>query len=258
MNKSEKGPVSQFLVEQLSELDTVHQYIQGHLNSVADAASRYPLLGPKRLAPRGLAHSVKEALARLPDELRSAAVVHVHADTCTSDLKTIVQAWVAGNKGSVQSIAPTKRGSPQHADLAILVPRPEDSPITLAYYLDSSVPFAVLVPNDLLQAAFSDRIYPGANVEDLKSKFLAAGKLQILSTQMTWSFGNIGKCHVIEMFPQVLMTAAPITGDPAPPLESSTFDEPVPTTVEEWISEQNKDPQFLAQLSSLEGKACRQ
>jgi hypothetical protein len=49
MAKSEKGPVSQFIVEQLSELDTVHQYIQGHLNSIADAARRYPLLGPKRL-----------------------------------------------------------------------------------------------------------------------------------------------------------------------------------------------------------------
>jgi hypothetical protein len=47
MKKSEKGPVSQFLVEQLSELETVHQYIQGHLNSLADSASRYPLLGPK-------------------------------------------------------------------------------------------------------------------------------------------------------------------------------------------------------------------
>jgi hypothetical protein len=66
MGKSEKGPVSQFLVEQLAELETVHQYIQGHLNSIADATSRYPLLGPKRLAPRGLANSVQEALARLP------------------------------------------------------------------------------------------------------------------------------------------------------------------------------------------------
>ncbi len=120
------------------------------------------------------------------------------------------------------------------------------------------MPFAVLVPNDLLQAAFSDRIYPGANVDELKSKFLAAGKLQILSTQMTWVFGNIGKCHAIEMFPQVLATAAPITGDPAPPLDSSTFDEPVPTTVEEWIDEQTKDPQFLAQLASLDSIACRQ
>ncbi len=66
MKKSEKGPVSQFLVEQLSEVETVHQYIQGELNTIADAASRYPLLGPKRLAPRGLTNSVQEALDRLP------------------------------------------------------------------------------------------------------------------------------------------------------------------------------------------------
>jgi hypothetical protein len=154
MNKSEKGPVSQFLVEQLSELDTVHQYIQGHLNFVADAASRYPLLGSKQSAPRGLAHSVQEALARLPASLRSTTTVHVHAGTYTSDLKTMVQAWISGNKGSLLSVAPTKRGPPLLADLAILVSRPEDSPITLAYYLASSVPFAVLVPNDLLQTAF--------------------------------------------------------------------------------------------------------
>jgi hypothetical protein len=63
MKKSEKGLVSQFLVKELLQLETVHQYIQGHLNSSADSASRYPLLGPKRLAPRGLARSVKEALS---------------------------------------------------------------------------------------------------------------------------------------------------------------------------------------------------
>jgi hypothetical protein len=36
------------------------------------------------------------------------------------------------------------------------------------------------------------------------------------------------------------------------------LDEPVPTTMEEWISEQNRDLQFLNQFSSLEGIACRQ
>ncbi len=121
------------------------------------------------------------------------------------------------------------------------MPRPEDSPITLPYYLDSTVPFAVLVPNDLLQAAFSDRIYPGADAPGLRQKFLAAGKLQILATQMTWVFGNIEQCRLLEMFTQYLTTAAPITGE----LESSTFEEPVPTTVEEWVREQNKDLQFL-------------
>jgi hypothetical protein len=215
--------VSQFLVEQLSELDTVHQYIQGHLNS-DDAASRYPLLGPKRLAPRGLAHSVQEALARLPNRLRSAQSVHVHSGTYTADLRTIVQAWISGNKMFVQAVAPTKRGVPQIAYLAIMVPRPEDSPITLAYYLDSLIPFAVLVPNDLLQAVFSERIYPGADAESLKAKFLAAGKLQMLATQMTWVFGNLPECRTIEMFPQALRTVAPITGDLREPLETSTFE----------------------------------
>ncbi len=100
MKKSEKGPVAQFLIEQLSELDTVHQFIQGHLNSVADAASRYPLLGPKRLAPRGLAHSVQEVLSRLPAALRQAAKINVHAGTYTSDLKLVVQTWISGNKGN--------------------------------------------------------------------------------------------------------------------------------------------------------------
>jgi hypothetical protein len=48
MSKSQKGPVSQFLIEELSEseLDYVHQYIEGKSNSIPDAISRHPLLGP--------------------------------------------------------------------------------------------------------------------------------------------------------------------------------------------------------------------
>ena len=62
MNKSMKGPVSQFIIENLSEIESVHQYIQGPSNSISDATSRYPMLGPKALAPRGLTHSVEELL----------------------------------------------------------------------------------------------------------------------------------------------------------------------------------------------------
>ncbi len=191
MKKSEKGPVSQFLVEQLSELDTIHQYIPGHLNSVADAFSRYPLLGPKRLAPRGLANSVQEVLTRRHPRLCSAKVVHVHAGTYIADLKVMVQSWISGNKGSVLAVAPARKGAPLPADLAILVPRPKDSPVTLALYLSSAVPFVVLVPNDLLESAFSIRIFLGANPAALREQFQAAGKLQILATQMTWVVGNI-------------------------------------------------------------------
>jgi hypothetical protein len=256
MRKSEKGPVSQFLVEQLSELDTVHQYIPGHLNAVADAFSRFPLLGPKRLTPRGLANSVQEVLARLPARLCSARVVHVHAGTYTSDLRVMVQSWVSGNKGSVLSVAPARKGTPLPADLAILVPRPEDSPVTLALYLSSTIPFAVLVPNDLLESTFSNRIYLGANPTALKAQFQTAGKLQILATQMTWVVGNIPEYRSLEIFSQHLRTPAPITGGTGNG-PADEFEDPVPHVVEDWIHEQTRDAEFIESLTSLPDIACR-
>jgi hypothetical protein len=168
----------------------------------------------------------------------------------------MVQSWIAGNKGNEQVVAPTKRGPPLPADLAIMVPRPEDSSVTLAYYLGSTIPFAVLVPNDLLSTTFSAGIYPGADIVRLKAQFQASGKLQMLVAQMTWVIGNIPEYRVVEIFSQTLLTAAPITGDEI----CTTFDEPVPTVVEEWIHEQNKDPDLslrsgLSQ-ASLVVKGC--
>jgi hypothetical protein len=100
---------------------------------------------------------------------------HVHTGTYTTDLKVIVQAWVSGNKGNVQAVAPAKKGVPAESDFAILVPRPEDSPVTLALYLLSSIPFAVLVPNDLLSESFANKIFPGADITEIKKRFAVAG-----------------------------------------------------------------------------------
>jgi hypothetical protein len=214
MKKSEKGPVSQFLVKQLSEVETIHQYIQGEMNPIADAASRYPLLGPKRLAPRGLANSVKEALARLPARLQSSKDIQVHAGTFTSDLKVMVQAWISTNKGSVQSVAPTRKLAPTPADLEVLVPRPEDSPVTLALYLASVISFAILMPNDLLAESFAEGIYPDANPTQLRLRFNQSGKTQILATQMTWVVGNVPEYVRIECSPRVSERPRPSLEDP--------------------------------------------
>jgi hypothetical protein len=130
-----------------------------------------------------LVNSVQEVLAPLPDRLRASPVLHVRAGTYTVDLKLLVQSWISDLKGSVLSAAPARKGAPQHSDLAILVPRPEDFPVTLALYLSRPIPSAVLMPNDLLASAFSNRIYLGANPTALKEIFQAAGKLQILATQ---------------------------------------------------------------------------
>jgi hypothetical protein len=83
--------------------------------------------------------------------------------------------------------------------------------------------------------------------------------LQILVTQMTWVIGNVPSYKAIEMFNQTLRTSAPITGDETvSSVAVGTFDEPVPTTVEEWIAEQQRDPEFLRTLDSIPEAASRE
>ncbi len=133
----------------------------------------------------------------------------MHAGTYTADLKLIVQEWISGNKGNVLPVAPTKKGPPADADFPIMIPRSEDFPVTLALYLMSSMLFAVLVPNDLLSESFADKIYPEANAAAIKFRFQAAGKLQILVTQMTWVIGNIPTYRTIEMFSPTIANGGP-------------------------------------------------
>jgi hypothetical protein len=71
---------------------------------------------------------------------------------------------------------------------------------------------------------------------------------------MIWVIGNVPSFSAIEMFAHALLTAAPLTGAGN---ASDTFDEPVPTTVEEWIAEQRRDPEFLQELEKFSDAACR-
>jgi hypothetical protein len=133
MKTSTKGPVSQFMIENLSELDVIHQHVTGPSNSIADAVSRHPLLGPQRLAPRGIAHSLACLLAKLPAGLKQSKVVHVHAAADTPDFRRLAQEWLTTANAATPS-APVRQGTPPAADLAMLIPRPEMAPVTLALF----------------------------------------------------------------------------------------------------------------------------
>ena len=65
---SGKGPVSQFIIDKLSEIDYKMHYIKGKDNIVVDALSRFPLLGPnKTLTRTGLKEALNILLAALVD-----------------------------------------------------------------------------------------------------------------------------------------------------------------------------------------------
>jgi hypothetical protein len=55
IEKTEKGPISfSFIIEKLSDVETVHQYIQGKVNTIPDACSRYPMLGGEAVGDPGI------------------------------------------------------------------------------------------------------------------------------------------------------------------------------------------------------------
>ena len=64
---SGKGPVSQFLIDNLSMIDFEMHYIKGPDNILADALSRFPMLGPRRLKQKGRKQALNILLAGLTD-----------------------------------------------------------------------------------------------------------------------------------------------------------------------------------------------
>jgi hypothetical protein len=93
MHKTEKGPINSFIIERLAEIDTVHQYIQGKLNALPDACSRFPILGPRDLAPRGYTHPVEELLRGLSVALKDTVTVHFHGGKNNAELRAALKLW---------------------------------------------------------------------------------------------------------------------------------------------------------------------
>jgi hypothetical protein len=137
----------------------------------------------------------------------------------------------------------------------------------LAQYLLSTIPFAMLLPVDLLTIAYSPKLYPGSPHQLIADKFQKAGKVTILETQMTWVFGNMIDCSPVETFSNSLRTPAPVTGfmvDGNVHLaiaDENVADEiegALPQTLEAWIQAQTDSQDFAALLATIEDKACRQ
>ncbi len=163
------------------------------------------------------------------------------------------------NVSALQPVTPPTKELPLTADLAVLVPRCETAPVALARYLLSDVPFALLIPVDLLAMGSAPNLYRQSPHKLIEERFAKAGKVTILATQMSWVIGNLQDCHPVEMFSTTLRTPAPVTGfnqDPAAPsvVDDADLDEiegTLPRTLEAWVRAQQRDDGFAALLASM-------
>ena len=245
MDKCDKGAISSFMIEQLSDIERVHSYIPGEENVISDAVSRYPMLGPNRIAPRGLTHMTTDLLDRLPERLRTAENVHCHAGPETGTIARIIQSWRKATN-PVHRIPPRTDNDPPAADLVIYAPPVDRTPEIAAQLLTSTTPFALLMPLDLAHVTLDRRLARKANLDHdlLVAKFDGAAKITVLATQMLWLVGGIPElANSAITFASTLATPAPLLEkydgtlpNPAVP----THD--VPTTIEQWIEAQEADP----------------
>jgi hypothetical protein len=220
------------------------------------------MLGPKRMETCGYANSIEEVLKRLPASLKAAGTVHFHGSKQGTEIRAALKLWF-DNVSALTPLNPPRDGKPPPSDVAILTPRCEIAPVVLAVYLLSEVPFALLLPVDLLDVVRRPNIFPNSPQEELARALERAGKLLILQSQMTWVLGNLPGCHPTEIFAARLKTRAPTVG-PLPP-GSVVTDQPedpgsrtvagqLPQTLEEWASAQQEDSEFAEMLDAVEEK----
>eukprot|EP00939_MAST-03C_sp_MAST-3C-sp1_P004035 g4035.t1 len=170
---SEKGVVSAWRLDKTADIDYKVEYVKGADNVIADALSRYPLLGPQTLAPAGIETALKdatEALGTIADK-RVQIYAKAHTDTVARMLHAAKPRAIIKAK-----IHP---GDELLADVTILIPTPEDAVELLAPLLKQSKPAALLIPSDLVQIAVNDSSEIQALVDN-------AAKITYLATGLTW------------------------------------------------------------------------
>ncbi len=241
VRKCEKGPVSEFTIEQLSDLSWIHSYLPGPENSLFDALSRYPLLGPRVLAPVGLSDAVSTLLDHLPVSLMPGSPVSLPLPT----LKRSRNNCKHGATPQIRLIStPSRTSTPPapNTDFVLTMPRAEDAPRIAARLLTTIIPFAILLPADLAPRIADANQFP--DQPDLQAAYKQAGKIMFLDSDHLWFLGNIPSLsNFFKIFSHVLDRPSPLLSHYA-----GTLPTPVPTTLDEWKQAQLSEPDFLTPL----------
>jgi hypothetical protein len=242
IRKCEKGPVSEFTIEQLFDLQWIHSYVPGPENSLFDALSRYPLLGPRVLAPVGLSDAVSHLLDALPDNLKDAVNTRVFAPPHTQKVAQQIQAWRRPtNPIDVHSLTHRTPPAPS-TGLVITIPRAEDAPRIAARLLTTAIPFAVLLPSDLAPRVADSNQFD--DQPDLRDAYHNTGKIMFLDSDHLWIVGNVPDLlQYHRIYSQILQAPAPLLAT-----FSNSIHLNLPTTIADWKHAQDTDNTFFTTL----------
>ena len=192
---SGKGPVSQFIIDTLSNVDYEMHYLKGKDNVIADGLSRFPLLGPQTLRRSGLTNALDVLLATLLTTKVDTTKVWFDARKDTKFLLPNFYDWCDARKKSCpelhqplktcyqDALSESKLGK-LHYTFGIWAPPADKICRQLRCAFKQDKPFACLVPSDLINRIC---VAPDGTVDEkIQTSVLKARKITFLSAGLTW------------------------------------------------------------------------
>jgi len=192
---SGKGPVSQFIIDNLSVIDYEMHYLKGEENEVADGLSRFPMIGPSVLRREGVEEALNIVLAAMIGTDVPTDKIWFYANKDTKHLVSTIYDW----RDQVRKeFPPAVKRTPrcyndlfsaaniQKVNYTLGIWAPVADKVTeqcRAAFLKGK-PFACLIPNDLVcHIARDGNKQILAPVQQLVDD---AFKITLLSPGLTW------------------------------------------------------------------------
>ena len=154
---SGKGPVSQFILDNLGKIDYELHYRPGKQLVEVDALSRYPCLGPKRLSKGSMNEAVNTLLHAPPKDLRMHKRLWVNTgkETMLSRETMMHMQTTLNLSGEARRVPITDRPTAAKVDqidysLAVLAPPSESCTEVPKQTLSKSNKAAILTPLSLI------------------------------------------------------------------------------------------------------------
>ena len=197
---SGKGPVSQFIIDSLSQVDYEMNYIKGEENVVADALSRFPMLGPQKLIRSGLANTLDILLATILNSDLDTTKIWFNAQKDTKFLLPNLYDWCAARKKSMatshkplkhcyQDSLSSHKVNKLKYTLGIWAPPADKICRQARAAFKQGTPFACLIPSDLIDRICVDP--QGKVLPKIKQQVEISHKICFLSSQLTWVIHGI-------------------------------------------------------------------
>ena len=204
---SGKGPVSQFVLDNLGSINYTLEYRKGSEHIHADALSRFPCLGPRRLSNQGMLEAVKVLMNSIGVTWDVPGRIWVNAGKHTQQVRDIILSWQDQLPGTRKRRVPAvdrpskARVTQQPYALAVFAPTAEKSAEVLQACLTKAEPFAALVPIALVNRAPS--------TEEAKQVLQQAKKIVLLDPELVWVLHGIPGAKMHEVHRRQVDTFGP-------------------------------------------------